>query len=90
MPRRPFAAVGWAHAVTAVIEDATRQQSVSTCAGRSVAVALLRQLSLGGLEQVSIEDRRMPGSVTSTPPLHAGVPPNTQPAGLLAMVGIDV
>src|SRR6266478_2318828 len=30
------------------------------------------------------------GSVTSRPPLHAGVPPRTQPAGLFAMVGIDV
>src|SRR5271167_2762851 len=30
------------------------------------------------------------GSVTSSPPPQAGVPPRTQPGGLLAMVGIEV
>src|ERR1700722_19901622 len=30
------------------------------------------------------------GSVTSRPPLHAGVPPKTQPRGLFAMVGMAV
>jgi hypothetical protein len=51
--------VGWAHSVAAIIKDAADQQSLRACPGRTVAVALLCELSLDVLEQVSIKDRRM-------------------------------
>jgi hypothetical protein len=54
VPRRPLATVGWAHAVAAVIEDAARQQGVRACPGRTVAIALLSKLLLGGFEQVEV------------------------------------
>ena len=48
-----------AHAIAAVIEDAARQQGGRTRPGGAIAIALLGELSLNGLEQVTIEDRRM-------------------------------
>ena len=59
MPRRPLAAVARAHAIAAVIEDATHQQGVRTCPGDTIAIALLSKLLLDGLEQVRVENWRM-------------------------------
>jgi hypothetical protein len=51
--------VARAHAVAAVIEDAARQKSFPARASRAIAIALFREPSLNGLEQVAIEDWRM-------------------------------
>jgi hypothetical protein len=59
VPRGALAGVARAHSVAAIIKDAADQQSLRACPGRTVAVTLLCELSLDGLEQVSIKDRRM-------------------------------
>jgi hypothetical protein len=53
--------VARAHSVAAVIENATRQQRFRAGPGRTIAIVLLREFQLNGLEQVAIEDRRMLG-----------------------------
>ena len=59
VPRRALPAVTRAHAVAAVIKDASCQKGYRARPRRAIAAALLHQLSLNGLEQVTIEDRRM-------------------------------
>src|SRR5262249_11085967 len=59
VPRRALAAVARAHTIAAIIEDAAHEQSLRACPSRSVATALLGELSLNSLEQIPIKDRGM-------------------------------
>jgi hypothetical protein len=59
VPRNALAAVARAHSIAAVIEDAACQQSFPARPGRAIAVVLLCKSQLNGLEQITIEDRRM-------------------------------
>src|SRR5271156_4161649 len=59
MPRAALAAVARAHAVAAVIEDAAHQRSFRARPGRAIPIVSLRKFQLNGLEQGTIEDRRM-------------------------------
>src|SRR5436190_24129645 len=58
VPRRALAAMTRAHAVAAVVEDATDQQSAGICPS-CIAIALLSKLLLDSIKQVLIEDRRV-------------------------------